>query len=258
MGRYHPAVHKLLPILLLVACSAPAAPDVEPGPAPEAAAPTREPLIHIDVPAKVAAGGGRFKADWSFDLIASEEWSAHVHVIPEGQLVPPHRHPGNDELVFVAAGEGEWASWTADGPDASVLGSMEAMLAPAGVVHSIRNRRPAPLATVVVQRPEFGQNWFVLPDEVEGSEKARRFDRAAEAGHAFDGWELTWVTDIDDAGADRDVLYLVGEGEGTLSFEDTSLPLRPGTFVRAPPGLPHRLTGVTALAIRIPRETSAP
>jgi len=250
-------VLRTTPILLLgllSACSAPEPTAPAPADPPPTQSADREPLIHVHVPDKVAQGQGSFKADWSFDLIASESWSAHVHVIPQHQLVPPHRHPENDELTFVASGKAEWGNWTTGGVDTFVLSQGEAMIAPMGTVHSVRNRKPEPLAAIVVHRPEFGQNWFVLPGEVDTDRVAGRFGRSDRVPGAFDGWDLTWVTDVDDPGGDADVLYLVGGGEGTLSFEETTLPMKPGTFVRVPPGLAHRIEGVTSAAIRIPRD----
>ncbi len=239
-----PGMRAALPsLLLLAACAAPV---------PQTTAP-REPLIHVDVPAKVAEGtaSGSFKADWSFDLVASEEWSAHVHVIPQGQLVPPHRHPENDELVFVAAGTGEWQSWTSDGPVGGDRGPGAALVAPAGVVHSIRNRRPEPLATVVVQRPEFGQNWYLLPDEVTGDAVAT--DVGAQPPPGFDGWTIAWTDAVDVPAANADTLLLVAEGRGGLQFEDKTLSVTAGTFVKVPPNL--EVGGLSAQGLRVLRIT---
>ncbi len=283
----------VLTLLGLLACG-PDAP-VEP-PAPSPAAPEREPVVHVQVPDKVAEGAGRFKADWSFDLVTGSDWSAHVHVIPEGQLVPAHRHPENDELVFVAAGEGQWTShyweeggtFAPTGPGSEAMGvgfrrpgvrspawtvqAGDAVLSPAGSVHAVRNRQPTPLATIVVQRPEFGQNWYLLPDEVESPQRSRAFlpaGRSQEAisgvgpqrpdDPAFDGWALDWLDGdpTTEQPTDGETLYLVSRGAGSLLFEEHQLPLEPGTFVKTPPGLRHELkpgeAGLELLRVRIPR-----
>jgi len=236
--------------LLLVSCSGPA-PEM-PTPIPQTAAPTREPLVHVVIPEKLEAGAGAFKADWSFDLVAAQEWSAHVHVIPQDQVVPPHRHPDNDELSFVASGAGEWGSWTATDAQAFELGIGQAAVAPAGAVHSMRNRHPEPLAVVVLHRPEFGQNWFVMPDEVTGDLRSPPWEEGPPA--VFEGWTLSWSDPGEFEAAAADTLYLVAEGDGSLTFEDKTLPLAPGTFVKVPPGLDHAVSGtLRVVRVVIPR-----
>lgn len=218
--------------------------------APEAASPDREPLIHVDVPRKAAEGVGRFKADWSFDLVATADWSAHVHVIPQHQLVPPHRHPDNDELMFVAGGEAEWQSWTADGPVGGVRSVGSAVVAPAGVVHSVRNRAGEPLVSIVLQRPEFGQNWYLLPAEVEGTATSVDYAPGDAAPAAFAGWTLEW-TGATTGNSEGDTLLMVRSGTGTLAFEDTVLPLLPGTFAKVPPGLTYNTSGAALELLRV-------
>jgi mannose-6-phosphate isomerase-like protein (cupin superfamily) len=279
--------------LLLVACGR--SPTAQPAPSstPEA---TREAVVHVHVPDKVAEGTGRFKADWSFDLVTGSSWSAHVHVIPQDQLVPAHRHVGNDELVFIAAGEGLWmghhyeegGAFAPTGPGSEAMGvgftrpgvrspswevaTGDAVVSVAGAVHAVRNREAAPLATVVVQRPEFGQNWYLLPDEVRSGERTRAFlpdsrtprppdGRGPVRPHdpVFDGWSLDWLEAApgDVAAEPAETLYLAAGGDGTLSFEDKALPLRAGTFVKIPPSLPHRIDPgadpLELLRVRIPR-----
>ncbi len=259
--------------------------------------PSRESVVHVPVPDKVAEGAGGFKADWSFDLVAGQAWSAHVHVIPQGQLVPAHQHPENDELVFVASGSGEWVShhWEEAGLVRSEpgvhgagvrspswrLAAGDAVVSPSGAVHSVRNREEAPLATVVLQRPEFGQNWYVVPGEVRSERRSRAFlppGRSvdllslAEAGAqrpadpVFEGWTVDWHevgTEPSDVPAgEAELLYMVSRGGGSLAFEEHSLPLQPGAFVKMPPGLQHRLVpaadGLELLRVRIPRTEEAP
>lgn len=289
---------RLVPALLLLSACDPGQHRLDPATvaAPQFAAnPGREPLVHVDVREKTAEGAGRFLADWSFDLVAHGAWSAHVHVIPGGQVVPPHRHPGNDELVFVAEGSGEWLAWERDGdgapravgdgatddPPAAPLRSStfaiaagDAVLSPRGSVHGVRNRGPGLLATIVVQRPEFGQNWYVLADDAFGSVRSRPFGVAqalpdpleattvaAPEPAPFAGWTLSWATAGRDgtarAGEQAERLYMVAQGEGTIAFEEHVLPLRAGIFVKVPPGLDHRIeaggAGLEWLEVHIPR-----
>lgn len=197
--------------------------------------------MHVDVPAKAAEGAGAFKADWSFDLVVSAAWSAHVHVIPPGQLVPWHRHPEHDELVFVAAGRGTWLQ----GEGGFEVGPGDAVESAKGVVHGVRNRSQEPLVTVVVQRPEFGQNWYVVPGEVAEPGASRR---VSDASSAFEGWGVGWWGG---GAADETALYFVASGLGALSFEDTRLPLRPGVFVKAPAGRRVELEGEGLRLLRI-------
>ena len=247
---------------------------------PPAAEPVRESLVHVDIPAKVAEGQGDFKADWSFDLVANERWSAHVHVIPQHQLVPAHQHPDNDELVFVAAGRGEWSSWTWDPATLRVhprdvgaaqerhgsvrnaaweLATGSVTLSPKGSVHGVRNRQPEPLTTVVLHRPEFGQNWYVVPAEVRSETASGEFD-PAQPGGAFEGWTIRWLQGDALSGlqpaSPSDQLYFVAAGQGALYFEEHRLPLRPGVFVKVPPALDHELRAegsLRVLQVRIPR-----
>ena len=253
-------------LLVLVACGP--SPEAQPTPsaAPESA---REPVIHVHVPDKVADGQGRFKADWSFDLVTDSSWSAHVHVIPQGQLVPAHHHPENDELVFVAGGEAWWMGHHWDGTQvqspAWAAATGDAVLSAAGSVHAVRNRESAPLATVVIQRPEFGQNWYLLPEEVRSPGRTGSFlppDRGGAApaldGPIFEGWSLDWIeADAAERTDDTDVLYLASAGSGELAFEEHALGMSPGTFARVPPGLAHGVRpgpdGLRLLRVRIPR-----
>ena len=278
-------------LALLLACGPEPVTPATPSPEPE-----REPVVHVHVPDKVLQGQGRFKADWSFDLVTGPSWSAHVHVIPEGQLVPAHRHDGNDELVFVASGTGWWmghhyeqgGTFAPTGPGSEAMGvgytregvrspawevvAGDAVLSPAGSVHAVRNRHAPSLATVVLQRPEFGQNWYLLPDEVRSEQRTRSFLPASRTPKtprgrgparppdpAFDGWSLDWLEAASGevAQSQDETLYMVARGDGTLSFEEHALALRAGTFVKVPPALAHRIERgdepMELLRVRIPQ-----
>jgi mannose-6-phosphate isomerase-like protein (cupin superfamily) len=255
-------VRLLLPLLLLVACAPAPAPEATPQPLVEAPKPKREPLLHVDVPAKAAAGRDDFVADWSFDLVDRPEWSLHAHVVPEGQLIPWHRHAANDELVFVASGTAELLGWWKDGegreakPSGSVFGATK------NAVHGTRNRGPGDLATVVLQRPRFGQNWFLEREDVDSPTApwtwaaggAPLSMAGGEAAPGFDGWTLGWAALGPREARAADTVYFVAAGEGSLAFEGKRLPLAPGVVAVVPPTLAHELAGTaTVFEAVIPR-----
>jgi len=250
----------LLAALLLPGC-ADVAPDPAGGESPPASdrtpsdpPPARPPVLHLFIPHAVAEGSARYKADWSFDLRATEAWSVHVHVIPPGQLVPLHRHPDNEELALVMGGTGEWETAWRDGAvrtETWQLGFGDAVFSGPGVAHQVRNRGPETLATVVVQRPEFGQNWYLLRDEVEHAAPSVRVSE--DVPPMFAGWAVAWAgADADPGSSGRERLGFVVEGEGNLTFEDRALPLAPGHFFKIPAGLEHRVEGtVRFLEVRV-------
>ncbi|MEE2829093.1 MAG: cupin domain-containing protein [Myxococcota bacterium] len=257
-------------LLLAAACS-----PVDPSPEGTAAAeeqaavqeaePTgdvtrREPLVHVSIPEKLTEGSGRYPADWSFDLVVRKAWSVHVHVVPQGLLVPPHHHPDNDELVWMAAGEAEWTSWTKAGRQKTSLGTGHLAIAPKGAVHSVRNNQGDTLAAVVLQRPAFAQNRYLLPEEVSSDLESGPLSKTAPLPEGFlGGWSLEQRSVSDEEEIDpgpADILYFVLAGSGQIRFEAKTLPLEPGVFVKVPPGLTHRLRGgetVEVFAVRIPR-----
>ena len=222
----------------------------------------REALIHLSIPQKSAQGPAQFKADWSYDLVVAEGWSAHVHVIPPGQFIPAHHHRENDELSFVAEGKGEWFSWV-KGQELSTraIGVGDTLIAPKGAVHGVRNPGPSDLSVVVIHRPSFGQNWYLLPSEMTSDIPSDLVPSGTEfPQHFLTGWTLGDAGTQEPTSVAADSLYLVKAGAGTLSFEETTLPLLPGHFVKVPPGLQHRIDSGTDkkaalnyLFIRIPR-----
>jgi len=252
--------------LLCVSCSPSADPSQASAPSADqsdsAPSAQRDPLIHLHVPSKSAEGAARFKADWSYDLVVHEGWSVHVHVIPPGQLVPPHHHPENDELSWVASGRGEWSSWTAgQPPKTSEIGVGAVVVAPRGAVHSVRNPGPEDLSVVVIHRPSFGQNWYVMPEDVSSSSSSGPLaaNEAFPEGF-FEGWQLDRSGQETPAAHPADSLYLVGGGSGTLRFKDNILALKPGHFAAVPPGLLHEIAitegageQLELLVVRIPR-----
>ena len=251
---------------LLMSCS-----PVPPGTADEAlvaqdtsatASTPRESLIHLSIPQKSSQGTAQFNADWSYDLVVGEGWSAHVHVIPPGQFIPARHHLENDELSFVAEGKGEWFSWV-KGQELSTrtIGVGDTLIAPKGAVHGVRNPGPADLSVVVIHRPSFGQNWYLRPSEMISDIPSE----LVPSGTAFPqdfltGWTLGDAGSQEPTSVAADSLYLVKGGTGTLSFEETTLPLLAGHFVKVPPGLQHRIDArpdekadLNYLFVRIPR-----
>jgi mannose-6-phosphate isomerase-like protein (cupin superfamily) len=268
----------LLSLAWLLAACGPS--SDEPGPAQgftaeqneTAAAPQREPLLHIPIRDKLQEAPDHFKADWSFDLIGpeflgSDAWSAHVHVIPKDQLVPAHHHPQNDELVWIVSGEAQWLSWTASGgrsaPTELKAGALA--IAPATSVHAVRNRDAEPLAALVLHRPSFGQNWYVMEDEVTSEITSGELPSDGSIPEGFlDGWEIGSMSFEDgrheDPGFAGDILLLVRGGRGQLVFEDKELPLWPGVFVRVPPALPYSVVDAEQadiFTVKIPRPSGA-
>ncbi len=205
----------------------------------------RGPLLHVHVGEKAAEGGERFKADWSFDLMDQGSWSAHVHVIPPGQLVPLHHHPENDELSWVALGSGEWMSKVTGADLVRTSVTAGALLAaPKGAAHGIRNRGEEDLVVVVVQRPSFGQNWYLEESDVQSravatvvAKQTELFPGITFPEDFFVGWELEFEGAHNVEATTTDHLYLNRWGSGSLVFEDKELPIEAGHFVRVPPGL---------------------
>ena len=225
--------------------------------------PTRPPVLLVPVVEKATEGSARYAADWSFDIRAEDHFSVHVHVIPAGQMVPMHRHPENWELTFVAGGAAEWTgaaridgaldTWTRS------LSPGEAVIAPVGAAHQVRNRGPGVLTAVVVHQPEFGQNWYLPTDEVADPAQSGVFE-GPSAPNAPTGWAVSWESLGEHAG-DRDHILLVAAGEGTLRFEDTTLPLRPGHVASIPGGLHHTVSGDSgfrAVSLLVPASTRNP
>ncbi len=248
----------LLFVLLSCAC---AGPPVQPGPEAPASPPPRPPVIVMPVPAKAVEGSAAFEADWSFDIRAAEHFSVHVHVVPPGQMVPLHVHPKNWEMTFVAAGVAEWTGVARVGgalvSETTTVGPGEAMVAPVGAAHQVRNRGTELLAAVVVHQPEFGQNWYLPAEEVTGSAQSHRASGDIDAPP---GWQASWVTAADGV-QDRERILLVASGAGTLAFEDQRVPLLAGHVASVPAGLSHQISGdaaFSALSLLVPSTPHVP
>ena len=263
-----------LSLLVVVLSACPQAPPPappEPPPAPSvtaAAPPGREDLIHSPLRHEVARHALKYTADWSFDLLVTPGWSAHAHVIPSGQLIPLHHHAQGEELVWMAGGTASWQSLARGELNRSGLfedlGADSLVWSPAGVAHGVRNRGELPLVAVVLSRPPFAQNWYLLPGEVESERRSTVILPSAPLPEGiYPGWTLRWLSPEDVAtprpGTAADLLYFVGEASGSLRFEDKELPIEPSLFIRVPPGLAHTLVvgpdqAKRVLEIRVPRE----
>jgi mannose-6-phosphate isomerase-like protein (cupin superfamily) len=210
---------------------------------------------------KVAEGAATFQADWSFDLAEGPGWTMHAHVIPEGQLVPLHHHPVGEELVWIAGGTASWQSLARGEAHMAHLFTDLAPFGlawtPPGVAHAVRSRQAPPLVAVVLSRPAFGQNWYLLPDEVTSLGRSALVANGEPLPPGLlPGWATSWLG-ADDVGTPRaasaDTLYLVGDAVGRLRFEDRDLPVEPALFVRIPPGLTHTLAVPAEQAGRVLR-----
>jgi len=231
----------------------------------EAPPPDKGTILHLHVPNKSAEGAGKFKADWSYDLVVRDGWSAHVHVIPPGQLVPLHHHPENDELSWVAAGVGVWTGVTATGGETTQpIGAGDSIVVPRGAAHAVRNSGTEDLSIVVLQRPSFGQNWYLRATDVTSNIPSGPLAPGQPFPSEFFGdWVLGSEEALTDAqGTAEDNLYFVRAGNGILRFEGTELPLRAGHFVAAPKGRTHSILSspdtsstekLSLLHVRIPR-----
>ena len=72
-----------------------------------------------------------------------------LNAFEPGQEHAPHVHEGQDKLYFILEGSGV----VQIGEQTEVLSAGDAAYAPSGVPHSIRNRGPSRLVTMVVMAP---------------------------------------------------------------------------------------------------------
>ena len=101
----------------------------------------------IDDPA--ARASFRVKKMGKSDLAVGEHLFAGLNAFEPGQVHEPHVHCDRDKLYVVLSGRGE----VTVGEETSVVGPGAVALAPAGVVHSMRNPGPERLTVVVVMAP---------------------------------------------------------------------------------------------------------
>jgi quercetin dioxygenase-like cupin family protein len=87
------------------------------------------------------------------DLLRGEQLFAGLNCFEPGQQHEPHAHPGQDKLYYVLEGSG----LVEVGGQAEELSAGDAALAPAGVLHSIRNTGPGRLVVMAVLAPPPGK-----------------------------------------------------------------------------------------------------
>lgn len=100
---------------------------------------------------KDAASGARFRDDkmGKADLLRGEHIFAGLNAFEPGQVHEPHAHCDRDKLYLVLRGEGELTI----GDLTERVTAGDAALAPAEVVHSLRNPGPERLVVAVVMAP---------------------------------------------------------------------------------------------------------
>lgn len=83
------------------------------------------------------------------DLVRSDHLFAGLNAFEPGQVHEPHAHCDRDKLYVVLEGRGEVTIGDESGP----IGPGEVALAPADVVHSLRNDGPGRLLVLTVMAP---------------------------------------------------------------------------------------------------------
>jgi len=86
-------------------------------------------------------------------LAQGERLFAGLNAFEAGQEHAPHAHEGQDKLYFVLEGSG----LVQIGAETELLAAGDAALAPAGVLHSIRNPGPGRLVVMAVLAPPPGR-----------------------------------------------------------------------------------------------------
>ena len=72
-------------------------------------------------------------------------------IVYPGQGHAPHRHPGEEEVIYVISGRG--VQTVGEGTDAFPISEGEAVYIPVNVLHSTYNTTWAPLRLIVVYTP---------------------------------------------------------------------------------------------------------
>lgn len=88
------------------------------------------------------------------DLVRGEHLFAGLNAFEPGQEHAPHAHCERDKLYVVLQGTGELTV----GEETQSVTAGDAALAPAGVVHSLRNPGPGRLVTMIVMGPPPGDS----------------------------------------------------------------------------------------------------
>jgi mannose-6-phosphate isomerase-like protein (cupin superfamily) len=98
-----------------------------------------------------ALSQARFRDDamGKSDLFDSERLFAGLNAFEPGQEHRPHSHCDRDKIYVVLEGEGE----VTIGDETSRICAGDLALAPADVVHSLRNPGPGRLVTMIVIAP---------------------------------------------------------------------------------------------------------
>jgi mannose-6-phosphate isomerase-like protein (cupin superfamily) len=93
----------------------------------------------------------RFEADkmQKVNLFETERMFADIYCLEAGQEQKRHAHPGADKIYFVIEGTGRFYV----GDDERDLGPDQLVLAPADVVHGLRNESQTRLVVLVFMAP---------------------------------------------------------------------------------------------------------
>ncbi len=79
-----------------------------------------------------------------------------MRVPPNAMVPPPHRHPGNEELVYVLEGT---LRYTVD-DDTRDLHAGDCMATPRGAIHAFANPHAETVRALVINNPDIGSGYF--------------------------------------------------------------------------------------------------
>jgi len=79
-----------------------------------------------------------------------------MRIPPGSNVPPPHRHPGNEELVYVLDGTLRYSV----GASTRDLGPGDFMSTPPGEVHAFANPFDTPVRALVINTPDIGAGFF--------------------------------------------------------------------------------------------------
>ena len=83
------------------------------------------------------------------NLYETANFFCDVYGLEPGQEQKPHAHEGADKIYYVLAGRGSFLV----GGETRELGEHQAVLAPAGAPHGVRNPGPGRLTLLVLMSP---------------------------------------------------------------------------------------------------------